>query len=102
MPLSEPFAMTTGKRSAAERLAALEQQEAQLKARIQRERARLKDAERKADTRRKIIAGAIALEHAEINADFGAELWRVLARHVTRPDDRALLGLPPLSETADG
>jgi hypothetical protein len=46
--------------------------------------------ERKDDTRRKIIAGAVALEYAEQNAGFAAELAALLNQCVTRPQDRAL------------
>ena len=45
---------------------------------------------RKDDTRRKIITGALALEHATINAEFGAQLASLLNRYVERPEDRAL------------
>lgn len=76
-----------------QKIAELEQQQKTIQARLQREKAKLREAERKADTRRKIIAGAIALEHAELNPAFGAELRRVLEQHVTRPEDRALLKL---------
>jgi hypothetical protein len=46
--------------------------------------------DRKDDTRRKIIAGAVALEHAGQNAGFAAELTALLNQYVTRPQDRAL------------
>jgi hypothetical protein len=82
-----------------EKLADLEKQEAQLKARISREKARLREKERKQDTRRKIIAGALALEHKD--GDFQHVLNRLLDEYVTRPDDRALFGLDPLPEQAD-
>jgi hypothetical protein len=54
--------------------------------------AREKQAERKADTRRKVIAGALALEHFEKNSDseFGRTLFRLLDEYVVRPHDRAL------------
>ena len=45
---------------------------------------------RKDDTRRKIIAGALALEHATINNEFAAQLASLLNRYVERPEDRAL------------
>lgn len=95
------------RKSPKEKLAELQEQEdairRQLQARLNRVRGEIKSTrqkltkeERRRDARRKIIAGALALEHAEINAEFGAELWRLLSRQVTRPDDRALLGLEPL------
>ena len=45
---------------------------------------------RKDDTRRKIIAGALILEHAEIDPEFAPVLAKLLNRYVTRPQDRAL------------
>lgn len=79
-----------------ERIAELQEQERQIKARLQREKSRLRQSERKQDTRRKIIAGALALEHKD--AEFQAQLNRLLDEYVTRPQDRTLFGLEPLKE----
>jgi hypothetical protein len=46
--------------------------------------------QRKDDTRRKIIAGAIALEHAQTDPGFAAELAALLNRYVMKPQDSAL------------
>lgn len=73
-----------------------EQKVAELEARLNRERAKLTATKRKQDTRRKIIAGALALEHAEINTSFGNELKQLINRHVTRKQDRKLFGLEEL------
>ena len=78
-----------------ERLAELKIKQGQIKARIQKEAAKLQGEERKKDTRRKIIAGALALEHAATDADFGTALNRLLFRYVDRAEDRALFGFPP-------
>lgn len=68
------------------------------KARIERQLKALEMQKRKQkrreDTRRKIIAGALALEHAQLDTDFAAILGKLLNRYVTRPEDRALFGLP--------
>ena len=61
---------------------------------IKATKARLAEKERKIDTRRKIIAGAVALEHAEKNPDWGKAFFDILNRAVTRSDDRDILGLP--------
>jgi hypothetical protein len=45
---------------------------------------------RKDDTRRKIIAGALVLEHAEMKPEVAGMLAALLNRYVTRPQDRAL------------
>jgi len=64
----------------------------QLDAQLKALEARNKQAERKADTRRKVIAGALALEHFEKNRDseFGRIMLRLLDEYVVRPHDRAL------------
>jgi hypothetical protein len=73
-----------------DRKAKLLERRAKLDAQLQAIEAREKERMRKLDTRRKIIAGALALEHAEGNAAFAAELAGLLNRYVTRPDDRKL------------
>lgn len=87
--------MMTIRKSPQEKLAELQAKEAQLKARIQKEKAKLASDERKRDTRRKIIAGALALEHAEQNPDseFAAVFRKLLNRHVERDQDRELFDL---------
>ena len=81
------------RRTPDEQLAALELKEAQLKARIQKKRAEVKGQVRKQDTRRKIIAGALVLEHAQRDQLFKQTLQRLLREHVTRPEDRKLFDL---------
>ena len=76
-----------------EQLAELERKEAQLKARIQKKRAEVKSKNRRQDTRKKIIAGAIVLEHAEHDQFFATTLEKLLKKHVTRPEDRKLFDL---------
>ena len=76
-----------------EQLEALEKKKSQLDARIQKKRSAVRASQRKKDTRRKIIAGALALEHSAIDSDFGSKLTRLLNEHVTRPEDRKLFEL---------
>ena len=85
---------------AADQLDKLREKRAQLDARLKKLEAREKEKARKADTRRKVIAGALALEHAEIDPEFGEKLHSLLARFVNRPQDRALFGLAPKVEEA--
>lgn len=91
--------MATQRKNPEEKIAELEHQQDQLKARIQREKAKLKAAQRKADTRRKVIAGALALEHQD--EAFQATLRHLLDAYVTRDADRALFDLPPLPRAAE-
>ncbi|HTV27872.1 MAG TPA: hypothetical protein VMF32_08830 [Xanthobacteraceae bacterium] len=53
--------------------------------------------ERKLDTRRKIIAGAIALEHMKYDPAFAARFQELLDRYVRKSPERLLFGLalPP-------
>ena len=88
--------MPKARKTPDQRLAELQQKKAQLEARIQKEKSALRQAERKRDTRRKVIAGALALEHAGIDEEFGQALSRLIYRYVKRAEDRALFGLPPL------
>ncbi len=78
----------------------LHQQREALAARIRREEARERERMRKTDTRRKILAGAIVLEHAGHDAAFKADLDALLARFLRRDDDRVLFGLEPLPAEA--
>lgn len=53
---------------------------------------------RKDDTRRKIIAGALILEHAEKNktSDIAKKLNALIEEYVVKPNERSLFGLAPL------
>lgn len=59
-------------------------------ARQQLDDARQSFRARKRDARRKIVAGAVVLRHAESDPAFRALLQLVLQQHVTRPIDRQL------------
>jgi hypothetical protein len=80
------------RKSAADRLTTLRHKREQLDAQLRALEARNKQAERKADTRRKVIAGALALEHYAKNPDseFHRIIFRLLDEYVLRPHDRAL------------
>ena len=81
------------RRTPEERISELEKQRDQINARLQKERAKVSAQKRKDDTRRKIIVGAALLAHAEHDDTVKVQLWRILDAQVTRPQDRALLGL---------
>lgn len=81
-----------------DRIAATELRLKQMKAKQQRSEARKKsiDAQRqrKADTRRKILIGAVVMAKIE-RCEFTKEQLDVwLGEALTRPDDRALFDLP--------
>lgn len=86
-----PFMAT--RKTPDQQLEELRDQEQKLKRRIQKKSAQVRAVQRKQDTRRKIIAGAIALEHTEHDPAFAAKFLELLKEHVTRPEDRKLFEL---------
>jgi hypothetical protein len=81
----------------AERIETLQERLAQLKARQVRVEARKRSLqsrrERAADTRRKILVGAIVLARVEQGRISDSDLRRWLDEGLTRTDDRALFAL---------
>jgi hypothetical protein len=77
----------------------IEQRDA-VNARIRQEQARLAADERRADTRRKILAGAAVLQWAAKDSDFSTRLMAELKHFLVRDADRALFGLPPQLSTS--
>ena len=80
-------------------LRTLEQRLAKAKNDLARARAAQEDQARRLDARRKIIAGAIALEHFEKDAgsEWGKIYFRLLDENVL-PKDRHLFGFLPVRE----
>ena len=78
----------------------LQKKQALLQKKIARKKKAVKDTNRKEDTRRKIIAGALALTHmdTEPGSEFAYTMHKLLDRYVTRNEDRELFALPPLPE----
>ena len=83
----------------AERLSTLQQRLAKVQRDIRLARAHEKDQARRDDARRKIITGALALEHFEKNpgSEFSKVLFGLLDEY-TRPDDRMLFAFLPVRE----
>ena len=86
-----------------EHLQTLEQRLARAQRELRLALAAQRDQARRDDARRKIIAGALALEHFEKNSDseFGRTLFRLLDEYVVRPHDRALFPFLPEPEPLD-
>ena len=83
----------------ADRLRKLEEQRARINAEIQRVRSRESLEERKRETRRKILAGAMVLDRVA-RKDLSEKLFKAdMDRFLERDQDRALFGLPPKSLT---
>lgn len=85
-----------------ERIERLEQQLKEAKARKKMIEARRRAIEarknRRADTRRKILVGALILAKVERGEYPQEQLLAMLDQALTRPDDRALFELPPRKE----
>ncbi len=99
---------TTTKRkrkSLEERLAAAKAREAKAaetlrlrKVKLQKYEAQQRSLTRRLDTRKKIIAGALALEHMLFDGRYGQQFRALIDEYVTRDDERALFGLEPLPD----
>jgi hypothetical protein len=81
-----------------DQIAAIEQRLSELKVRQQRqarrERTLQSQRDRRDDTRRKILVGACVLTRLQRGELTQAQLLAMLDPFLTRPDDRALFGLP--------
>jgi hypothetical protein len=86
-----------------ERIKAQEEKLKQLKALKQKQEAQKRAAEAKRtrteDTRRKVLIGAMMLEHMAKNDATKESVMGKLNAFLTRADDRALFDLPPASQT---
>lgn len=80
------------------KLEKLLQKKKQLESQIAAVKQREKAEERKKDTRRKILVGSVLMrmvEQGELEHD---KLQKMLDRHLSRAQDRALFGLPPRAQ----
>ena len=81
------------RKTEAERLSELEARKKALEAQMQAIQSRQKERDRKADTRRKVLAGAAVLAEAERDPAAKQRLMALLDRHLVRDVDRAVFGL---------
>lgn len=72
----------------------------QINAQIKAQEAKKKTQDRKLDTRRKIIVGALAINHSEKNSgsDFSNKINSMVDEYAIRDNDRILFGLDFLTE----
>ena len=79
----------------ADRLRKLKEQRARINAEIQRVKGRESQEERKRETRRKILAGAMVLDRVA-RKELAEKLFKAdMDRFLERDQDRALFELPP-------
>lgn len=96
--------MTNKRPTLAERKASLQEKQkkelAQINAQIRAEEAKTKDKERKKETRRKIIAGALALNHSDKNrtSEFAKKLQSLMDEYIIKDTERDLFNLSRLPE----
>ena len=85
----------------AEIKAANDKKIAQIDNQIKAAKARERNQERKNDTRRKIIAGALALEHTANNphSEFAKKIKSLIDEYTIEDKARALFDLEPLSDS---
>jgi large subunit ribosomal protein L7/L12 len=68
-------------------------------ARIRREQNKLTADKRKADTRRKVLAGAAVMEWAARDTEFSMRLMEELQRFLVRDADRVIFGFAPVGRS---
>jgi len=77
-----------------QRLQKLKQRHADLQLKIRREQQKLARAERRLETRRKILIGGAALTEMKKDATWGQRLTQRLDETLEHENDRALFALP--------
>ena len=78
-----------------DRLEALKEKQKKITVQIQQVEAREKTAERKKNTRRKILIGSYYLDQATDKKKM-VEIEKLMDGYLKRDNDRILFGLPPL------
>ena len=78
----------------------LKAQQKRLSAQMARLKASQRTDERKRDTRRKILVGAVVLNQAETNETARTRLWKMLDKALDKDRDRELFDLEPRRETS--
>jgi len=80
------------------KLEKLKQQQEKIKAQIQKEEAKKKIQNRKFDTRRKILIGAVVMERMKKDRALSEKVKKILTESLTRDNDRKLFELPPIKK----
>lgn len=79
-----------------ERIETLRSRRAQIDAELLRLEAKAKAEDRKTDTRRKILIGAVVMQEMEKRPDFATWMRKLIGQRLTRSRDRALFGMGPI------
>ena len=86
--------MPKPKVSDAEQMQRLSEKKARIHAQFQKVAGREKADERKADTRRKVLAGAVVLKACETDAALKEKVWGLMEQNLTMNKDRTVFGFP--------
>lgn len=87
-----------GKATPEEKLEKLKKKQEQIRAQFQKVAAQKKAVDRKADTRRKVLAGAVVLKACEDDAGLKKQLWDLLDKNLVLNKDRVVFGFPARPE----
>ncbi len=82
------------------RIETLEAKKAQIDAELARLKARSRTESRKAETRRKILIGAVVMQEMGTRAEINAWVGKLLDQRLIKDRDRALFGLQPVSASS--
>lgn len=85
--------------STKDQLRNLEEKKAKLQAQFQKVAGRQKAEERKADTRRKVLAGAVILKACESDAALKETVWALLEKNIVLNKDRSVFGFAARPES---
>lgn len=72
----------------------LNEKKARLQAQFQKVAGRERAEERKADTRKKILAGAVVLKACETDTVLKEKVWGLMEQNLTMNKDRTVFGFP--------
>ena len=71
-----------------------EEKQARIQAQVQKVGGRQQAEDRKADTRRKVLAGAVVLKACETDTMLKEKVWGLMEKNLTMNKDRAVFGFP--------
>lgn len=86
--------MPKPKVSDAEQMQRLSEKKARIQAQFQKVAGRVKAEQRKVDTRRKVLAGAVVLKACETDEALKEKVWGLMEQSLTMNKDRTVFGFP--------
>ena len=74
------------------------EKEKQIKAKIQAAKSKEREKERKIETRKKILVGAMVIEGMKNSDEYASKIQQNLDKYLTKNKDRVLFNLPEIKE----